>query len=189
MNDFIEICFLRDKEICEELIDYFEKSPHKKPGVSTSGNVTIDKSIKDSTDLSISLYDSKVPQCIINYVNQLQEVCEKYIKKYPYCNEYSKWAIVEEINIQHYNPNGGFKVFHTERCSANSKMANRHLAFMTYLNDVNDKGQTEFLHQKRKIRPEKGKTLIWPCDWTHTHRGIPSERENKYIITGWYSFY
>ena len=57
---------------------------------------------------------------------------------------------------------------------------------MTYLNNVTDKGETEFLHQKLKIKPEIGKTLIWPTDFTHTHRGIPSPTQEKYIVTGWF---
>ena len=59
---------------------------------------------------------------------------------------------------------------------------------MTYLNDVTHKGETEFFHQKIKIKPEKGLTLIWPTDWTFTHRGIPSPTEEKYIVTGWFEY-
>ena len=59
---------------------------------------------------------------------------------------------------------------------------------MTYLNDVIDRGETEFFHQKIKVKPKKGLTLIWPVDWTFYHRGIPSPTQEKYIITGWYCF-
>ena len=59
---------------------------------------------------------------------------------------------------------------------------------MFYLNDVEDEGETEFYYQKLKVKPKKGLTLIWPADWTHTHRGIPSKTQEKYIATGWYSF-
>ena len=59
---------------------------------------------------------------------------------------------------------------------------------MTYLNDITDDGETEFFHQKIKIKPEKGLTVIWPADWTFTHRGIPSNTQVKYITTGWMSF-
>ena len=45
---------------------------------------------------------------------------------------------------------------------------------MTYLNDVTDAGETEWYHQRLKIQPQKGLTIIWPCDWTHTHRVVPS---------------
>ena len=59
---------------------------------------------------------------------------------------------------------------------------------MTYLNDVTDGGETEFYHQQLKIKAERGKTLIWPVDWTYTHRGVVSNTQEKYIITGWYDF-
>ena len=45
---------------------------------------------------------------------------------------------------------------------------------MTYLNTIKVGGETEFLYQKLKIKPKKGLTLIWPTDWTHTHRGLIS---------------
>jgi len=59
---------------------------------------------------------------------------------------------------------------------------------MTYLNDVYEEGGTEFLCQKLKVDARKGLTLIWPADWTHMHRGVVSRTEEKYIITGWFSF-
>ena len=59
---------------------------------------------------------------------------------------------------------------------------------MTYLNDVNDGGETEYYYQKVKIKPVKGLTLIVPVDWTFTHRGIVSLTETKYIVTGWFSY-
>jgi hypothetical protein len=59
---------------------------------------------------------------------------------------------------------------------------------MTYLNDVTDGGGTEFFHQNITTTAVKGKTLIWPSDWTFTHRGQVSPTQDKYIITGWFSF-
>ena len=59
---------------------------------------------------------------------------------------------------------------------------------MTYLNDVENGGETEFYYQKIKVKPEKGLTLIWSADWTFMHRGITTINEDKYIITGWFEF-
>ena len=59
---------------------------------------------------------------------------------------------------------------------------------MTYLNTVREGGSTYFNHYDLEIQPQKGLTLIWPADWTHTHRGLVSQTKEKYIITGWYSF-
>ena len=36
-----------------------------------------------------------------------------------------------------------------------------------------------------KLKPKKGLTVIWPAEWTHTHRGIASMTQDKYIVTGW----
>ena len=57
--------------------------------------------------------------------------------------------------------------------------------YMVYLNDVEEGGETEWLYQKRKIKPEKGTVVIWPGSFTHLHRGNPP-MSDKYIATGWY---
>ena len=57
---------------------------------------------------------------------------------------------------------------------------------MTYLNDVEDGGTTDFDYYNLKVKPECGKTLIWPAEWTHMHSGIVAN-ETKYIITGWFN--
>jgi hypothetical protein len=56
---------------------------------------------------------------------------------------------------------------------------------MTYLNDVTDGGETGFFYQDVKIKPQKGLTLIWPADWTFTHRGQISQTSEKMVVTGW----
>ena len=77
---------------------------------------------------------------------------------------------------------------HCERSGPEAPNNTRHLVFMTFLNTVNDGGGTEFKHHDIIHKAEEGKTLIWPTDWTHTHRGMISNTEHKYIMTGWYSF-
>ena len=59
---------------------------------------------------------------------------------------------------------------------------------MTYLNDVEDGGETQWLYQGRQFKPKKGLTAIWPTDFTHTHRGVVSPTQRKTIATGWFSF-
>ncbi len=59
----------------------------------------------------------------------------------------------------------------------------RLFAFMTYLNDDFEGGHTFFSHYDLSIKPERGKTLIWPAEWTHAHRGEIDKKEFKiYII-------
>ena len=79
-----------------------------------------------------------------------------------------------------------YKNWHCER--AGLRDALRCMAFMTYLNDVSDGGGTDFKYQNITAPAKKGLTLIWPSDWTHTHKGVVSKTHEKYIVTGWFNF-
>ena len=183
METFIGQWFIDNISICDELIEYHKNSNTKYIGTTTDG---INTSNKISTDVSIDVQCNDI--IIQKYLDELEKVCNKYSDTYKLCNEYAPWRIIEKINIQHYKPNEGYLGWHTERCSNVAPINSRHLAFMTYLNDVNDGGETEFYYQKLKIKPKKGLTIIWPVDWTHTHKGITSKTQEKYIVTGWYNF-
>ena len=75
---------------------------------------------------------------------------------------------------------------HSERMGLDT--SHRLFAWMTYLNDVESGGETEFSHYGIQIKPKKGKTLIWPSEWTHAHCGNVLNSGVKYIITGWMHF-
>jgi hypothetical protein len=183
-NSFIAGWVFDDITICDQLIDYHKHSPNKIVGqTGIIGEMRVNKYHKDSLDVQL-----KDPELFNEYNRCLQLVADQYIKKYSYCDFYSKWGVTELIQIQQYPPGGGFHAWHTERTSAMTPNASRHLVFMTYLNDVADAGETEWYYQKIKIQPRKGLTVIWPGDWTHTHRGVTSPTEEKYIITGWFNF-
>ena len=176
-----------DKNVCTNLIKYFENSPNKTPGsvYRKNGEVGINKKAKLSTDVAISFGNQDKE--ILNYYKELTKVIEKYKKKYKYCDiQQQKWGLIEDWNLQKYKPKEGYFVKHYER--SGGLTVNRHLTFMTYLNDIKKGGETEFYYQKLKIKPETGLTLIWGTDWTFTHRGITSKTETKYIATGWYSY-
>ena len=176
-----------DKNVCTDLIKYFENSSDKKPGILGIDAKTwgINKKLKLSTDVCINIRNENKE--ILNYYKELKKVIESYKKKYKYCHiKQSKWGITENWSLQRYKPKEGYFTKHCERVGGAS--IHRHLAFMTYLNNVNDGGETEFVYQKLKIKPETGLTLIWGCDWTFTHRGITSPTETKYIATGWLSY-
>ena len=182
-----------DPKICDALIKYYKKSPDKYTGVvgnhddplHVSFEQHVETKTKKSTEVTLDL-NSKMGK---TYLDALQEVLEQYMKKYPYSNSYCRFTITQGIQIQHYRPTEGFYEYHTERTSARTNHgASRHLVFMTYLNDVSN-GGTEFFHQKLITPAEKGLTLIWPVDWTFTHRGVISPDQEKFITTGWYNFY
>jgi len=185
LDNFIGGWYLDNLEICDELIEYHRNTPDKGPGTAyqNADDKNPDPEVKDSIDCLVTDNDLG-----IKYLTEVQNVLNEYIKKYPWCNRYGSYTILDFVQIQHYKPGGAFFKWHTERGNSNQHTVTRHLVYMTYLNDVDDGGETEFAHQHISVKPEKGLTLIWPSDWTFTHRGIPSPTQEKYITTGWYHY-
>jgi hypothetical protein len=187
LENFVCGWYIEDTALCDDIVACFNNEGiDKNPGfVYTTGvGVNIDKTKKDSVEASLDHY----PYLLVRYIEHLQKCIEVYTDKYEYAKNYGVFRNTEEIKIQYYPPNGGFFVWHAERTSNLNPYGKRHLVFMTYLNDVTDGGETEFYYQKIKIKPEKGLTLMWPADWTYTHRGIASPSQEKYIVTGWLDY-
>jgi hypothetical protein len=173
------------ENICDEMMEMHKinKHFHSEGAVGTETNV--DHSKKKSRELVFKAYNffNTFP----NYTKLLQECLLNYIKKYEYANKTQKFSVNTTVKIQYYDKNEGFKIFHFENDGLPS-FRTRHLVFMTYLNDVED-GGTEFKYQNLITPAKKGLTLIWPAQWTHTHRGQISSTKEKYIVTGWFDFY
>tara|TARA_B100000085_G_scaffold260023_1_gene263233 strand:+ start:305 stop:907 length:603 start_codon:yes stop_codon:yes gene_type:complete len=191
-NDTFMGAWFIDDKVCDEVIQYFKERKElgkTKPGTITqkNGGPEVKKETKDSEDFYCDFYnDSSVVKRLVNYQKNLHECMNLYRKKYPSTENISEYGIHEPFNIQHYKPGGGFKKYHFER-NAEAPTNKRIFVFMTYLNNLKE-GGTEWKHQKLKLPAKKGLTVIWPSDWTHTHRGVISKKEEKYIITGWYSY-
>ena len=183
MDTFIRSYTLPDVSVCDTIIKFFENNTeHHQPGYINKGEV--DKSVKASTDISIPVNQ----EWLSGYRTGLQSCVDQYKKEYDGIpDQLGSWGIVENVFIQRYKPNEGYYEYHTERTGYHS--ADRMMVFMTYLNDIQEGGETEWYFQKLKIQPRKGLTVLWPTDWNFLHRGNPAPKETKYIITGWYNFY
>ena len=170
------------ENICDGLLDYYYTSNTEiKDGIIGSGKV--DKDIKDSLDIGVSVKNNDT--YVNSYLSYLNSCLHKYTKMYNFMNDNHHFNVHNDFNIQRYKKGGGFKKWHFERTNPQSTL--RVLVFMTYLNDVDD-GGTEFYYQKISTKAKKGLTLIWPSDFTHTHRGIVSNTKEKYIATGWFTY-
>jgi hypothetical protein len=175
------------KEVCDRCRMVWHSLPDRRDDghIGPDGRAHVNKDIKDSEDLSLWSEDfyliSPYTDLLIEYVNQ-------YVNKY--IEGVDDMGVgfygIKQLNIQHYKPGGGFKTWHYERTTI--KNANRFLVFMTYLTDTPNAG-TEFLYQNKRFECKKGKTLIWPSDFTHSHRGQISQEHEKMIATGWVILY
>ncbi len=182
-NSFVKGWFI-DESICQGVIDYFENNKQLHVQGTTTGGV--DETVKKSTDLGMQVNDD-LPIALKSYFNAQYEVLNEYKKLFPQLDKLiGRWTITEGANIQKYLPNEGYFAVHCENLTIAS--SSRMLVFSTFLNNVDDGGETEFPDEQLRVKAEAGLTIFFPPAWTHPHRGIVSPTQTKYIITGWYSF-
>ena len=78
----------------------------------------------------------------------------------------------------------GYHVWHVEHNRGFDNEA-RAFVYSIYLNDVEEGGETEFLHFSKRTKPKKGRIVIWPAAFPYLHRGNPPLSGEKYILTSW----
>jgi len=106
----------------------------------------------------------------------------EYRKKYSILDSYPTHNIYS-VRLQKTSPGEGYHTWHSE--DNGHQVKGRIMAYMLYLNDDFEGGETEFIYQKDRIKPRKNRLVIWPATYTHVHRGNPPINGDKYIITGW----
>jgi hypothetical protein len=114
-----------------------------------------------------------------------EEMYAAYVKKFSVLTTHAPHKIYN-LKIQKTEPSQGYHVWH---CENNTReYATRILVIILYLNDVEEGGETEFLYAKKRVQAKKGRVLLWPAGFPHTHRGNPPLSGEKYIMTGWVEF-
>jgi len=88
------------------------------------------------------------------------------------------------LKIQKTLPTEGYHVWHLEH-SSGFNTEPRAFVYSVYLNDVEEGGETEFLHFSKRVKPKKGRIVIWPAAFPYVHRGNPPLSGEKYILTSW----
>ena len=183
--NFIGSWILKDKDMCDEIVKFFEANPVDQGAGAIGGGV--DESQKKTTDIPIKpkQLEQEKYKIFKTYINNVVNCFNDYKEQWPFLNTI-KGMEIGTFNLQKYSPGGHFSAVHTERGS--SSTMHRVLAFMTYLNDVEEGGETSFHYYDINVQPKKGKTIIWPAEWTHAHSGGLVKKGCKYIATGWIQF-
>ena len=185
--NFIGSWNIENDKLCNEIIKFFEENKSmQRVGITTTG---YDPKLKKTTDMVIQPSDLKNKKYSLfnSYFNLLKDCFLDYRNQYPFLNhKFFNRTHIGNFNVQKYNSGDHFSQLHSERVSLDS--LHRLFAWMTYLNNVDDGGTTNFEYYDIKVKPEIGKTLIWPAEWTHAHTGSILKSGTKYIITGWIQF-
>ena len=173
---FIMACTI-DESLCDKIVENF----------NDMGKAANYDKLRGYHRLNETHLDSDILE---DYTEAIKGAFELYEKEYQWSNIMTTpWSFFPPFNIQKYDPGKAYNPMHIEEGGPRAGKIQRKLAFTTYLNDIEDGGETEFLLQGIKVKPKKGLTVIWPAGWTHPHRGIPATTETKYIVTGWAGYH
>jgi len=178
------------KQFCEESIKYFENM--SKVGFCHNRQNFEGTAKHNKNDLTVfAHYETQInlmhTQALITEFNSVfwNNCYSDYSNTYSSLQDASKHSI-HACRVQKTEIGGGYHTWHFE--SSSREVSNRLMAWMVYLNDVEEGGETEFLYQHMRIKPKEGTLLIFPAGYTHTHRGNPPLSNSKYILTGWVEF-
>lgn len=169
-------------DVCREMIRRFEANTEEQYLGRIGQQVSEDRGIKKTTDLVVSGkpnwkdIDQALFRSLGTAVRQFREGFEFF--KGPFKDM--------GYAIQRYNPG---EYYHWHIDGGSHEFAYRQLVALWYLNDVpGPGGETEFLYQDVKVRPEQGKLVLFPPFWTHEHRACELHEGVKYIATTWVVF-
>jgi hypothetical protein len=192
INDFIGVFDdTGTEEYCDFLVDFFDRMQNIGKVDSRVKFENVSPTIKDN---SLYMFMKETDPLIINqqatqlhpFLEVIQKCYKSYVEEYGTIEDVGRHALNPDIKLQKTLPGEGYHVWHSEVMGILS--SRRFLLCMLYLNDVDEGGETEFLYQHKRIASVKGRVVICPTAFTHTHRGNPPLNRAKYMINGWMEF-
>lgn len=193
MKDFIGIYKnVYPEGYCEHLIDEFERLVESGAGSNRQRSENALKHTKNDLQLGLNIGVHVAKNFNDNHSENiffegLQRCYDHYTEEFSVLKDHKIGATA--MKMQRTDSGGGYHLWHSEQ--AGGKSVERVLVYSLYLNDIGetDGGETEFLYQKLRVRPEKNMLVLWPAAFTHTHRGNTLlGTESKYIVTGWFYY-
>jgi hypothetical protein len=190
MDDFVGVYEnALTAEACDSIISYFQELDKLNLAFSRRDLKDADPHLKEDRSVfpmsAKEIYLRQTTPVLNLFMESFVSCWDQYTKRYSLLKTGIKFQI-QSIRIQNTPIGGGYHTWHWE--SNNYTLSPRFISFMTYLNDVEEGGETEFLYLHKRFYPKKGTTLIWPSGFTHTHRGNPPLSNDKWILTGWLYF-
>lgn len=190
--------FLPDAE-CIDLIHLLERSEKKHIGF-TSSLLQNPNSLKDMSgnsskrSIDMDLNDFKcyptmdADGVLFQHYNdkilkKLMQIAENF-RSYFLLPGVASDYFVSELTLRKYTPNSCAYGYHSDYIVGDSNP--RFMAFVLYLNNVVEGGETKFLHHNLKVKPLRGRLLVFPSTHLHIHTGLPPISNPKYIVTSFF---
>ena len=160
-------------QMCDEVISIYEKQVKAKKTFdrATSENQSI-LTMADNHYFAraetLEVWWEQMKSVVVNF-----DIALKHYEKYTGVKDlYSNIELCYSVlKIQKTLPTQGYHVWHIEHNKGY----------------VEEGGETEFLHFSKRVKPQKGRIVIWPAGFPYVHRGNPPLKGEKYLLTSWMS--
>jgi hypothetical protein len=168
-------------ETCVKLVNYMDSNL----AIDTTPPLNI--SVQNAHTMYVEV-DKLCGECGYELNNIIKITLQKYLGSNQIVLNYFKLYsdyIISDYPIFHmlkYKQNIEQFDYHNDFRIEDDKF--RILTFLWYLNDVDSGGETEFFGEI-KIKPKRGRLLVFPCAWPYIHKGNIPLSSDKYVITGW----
>ena len=174
-------------ETCDEILEWFELNKHLQTDgrvYSTEGDqdkgAKVDKDFKNAIQTlvppgaSISDKMTEITMSAFREAGSRYPVPENSMTLNDYC-------------VRVYPKDEGIFKTHVDQHAFGT--VGRLFACIMYLNDVDVGGETEFPDWNIAVKPEKGKVLLFPCNYLFKHKGNVPISNEKYIATNFINYY
>ena len=155
--------------ISNGLITKEEKALHKTDHFPINFNNDVNYNILSGDNLSME------------FLPKIKEYVDDYLKKFSVLGQ--EKLLIYDTKAKKIPIGGGFHSWHYENTGL--QVSARKLVIQLYLNTIEEGGETEFLYINKRIKAKRGRLIIFPAAFTHTHRGNPPIGQDKYIVSTW----
>ncbi len=163
-------------ELCAQIIERFDKDKRVKPD--------------PQPDYSTRKY-LNVSQCA-DWMMMNARICQRandltgeyFAQAGPLATEtHQEWSddgyVVSRYDV------GDACILHVDgQCAVEPHNGLRLATLLVYLNDVDGGGETWFPVQDLKVRPKRGRVVMFPVGFTHPHEVLPAT-STRYILQTW----
>ena len=161
----------------DRMIELVKSAPESAWGDSGIDDLSNqDKSIRNSREISVP-YGLDKPKIFFEFSQAIYVAAKVYARE----NNFG-FSHMEGVNILEYGEGDGFFDLHAD----SGPNFPRSMSALLYLNDVEQGGETWFDKFELMVKPEKGKLVLFPANYSYTHQALQPISGKKYVAVTWF---
>jgi prolyl 4-hydroxylase len=90
---------------------------------------------------------------------------------------------MEDPELLRYFPNEGHYNIHVDSFPGRQRI----FSCIIYLNDVESGGETHFNRINLTVKPKRGRMVIFPSDYVHSHEAKTPKSGEKFVVVTWFN--